>query len=181
MHPRDEDRLDEAIARFASLIRAMEQRQSRIEARLASLYQLTFVAFGVVVASIAFLTIILSSQAPEITAALTAMNGRFAEVSDDMVRMERTVRTMGTDMKKMPVIVAKLDRMHGSVSTMSYDLGEMAGTIGEIDDQIAMMGVTIGDMRQSFQVMEQTVGRMGVDVHHMSQPMRMFNWMNPFR
>jgi hypothetical protein len=29
--------------------------------------------------------------------------------------------------------------------------------------------------------MEQTVGRMGQDVNHMSQPMRMFNWMNPFR
>jgi hypothetical protein len=36
-------------------------------------------------------------------------------------------------------------------------------------------------MRQSFELVERSVGQMGADVNRLSQPMRMFNFINPFR
>jgi len=178
---RDEDRLDEAIARFGRLVRAMEQRQSRTESRLAGLYQLTFTALILVVASIAFLTIILSQQVPEVSAAISTMNRQVARVADDMDRMERTLQGIGRDMGSLPVIMAEIDRMHASVGVMSGDVGAMAGSMTGMDTSVAAMRMSLTDMRHSFEVMEFNVGRMGGDVNQMSKPMRMFNWMNPLR
>lgn len=181
MDPRDEERLDEAVARFAALIRAIEQRQSAMESRLSWLYQLTFIAFIVVVASISFLTIILSQQMPDITAALTAMNGDFVQVADDMDRMERSVRRMAEDVHQLPAIIAEVDRMHTSTGFMAADIDSLALLFADMDEAVAAMEGGVADMRQSFEVMQVNVGRMGVDVNQMSKPMRMFNWMNPFR
>jgi hypothetical protein len=181
MDPRDEDRLDEAIARFAGLIRAIEQRQSATESRLAGLYQLTFVAFIVVVASISFLTIILSQQMPDITAALMAMNADFVQVADDMDRVERSIRRMAEDVHRLPGIIAEVDRMHTSTGFMANDVDRLSLLFAEMDGSIGTMEVGVTDMRQSFEIMQINVGRMGSDVNHMSQPMRMFNWMSPFR
>ena len=50
-----------------------------------------------------------------------------------------------------------------------------------MDSAIGTMEVGVADMRQSFEIMQINVARMGADVNHMSQPMRMSNWMNPFR
>jgi outer membrane murein-binding lipoprotein Lpp len=181
MDARDEDRLDEAIARFGRLVRAIEQRQSRTESRLAGLYQLTFIAFILVVASIAFLTIILSQQVPEVSAAISTMNRQVARVADDMDRMERTVQGIGRDMGSLPVIMAEMDRMHASVGFMSSEVGAMAGSMTGMNTSVAAMQMNLTDMRQSFEVMEFNVGRMGSDVNQLSKPMRMFNWMNPLQ
>ncbi len=181
MHPRDEDLLDDAVDRFARLFRAIEVRQSRIESRLVWLYQLAFIAFVILVASISFMTIILSQQVPGMTAAITHMNGRFSEIADDMVNMERSVGLMGTNMDTLPRMVSHVDEIHGSVAFMSHDVSAMAGHMASIDAGVGAMELNILDMRQSFEVMDLTVGRMGKDVNHMSQPMRMFNSLNPLR
>lgn len=181
MDPRDEDQLDDAIDRFARLIEAIEARQSRIESRLISYHQIVFSAFLIVVASLSFMTILLSQQVPGMTAAITDMNARFGDIADDMVHMERAVGMMGNDMDTLPTMVGHVDAIHGGVSFMSNDVADMAGHMAQIDRGVGAMEASMLDMRQSFEIMERTVGRMGQDVNHMSQPMRMFNQMNPLR
>lgn len=181
MNAQDEQALDEAIDRFAGLIRRIDARQGRLEARVTLLYQLLFGAVIVLVASLSFLTIILSRQIPDATAAVTGLNEHFARVADNMDAMERSVRVIDEGMRTMPKIIGHVDQIHGGIAFMSHDVTEIAGSIGAIDGSVDAMTLSLADMRQSFQVMEQTVGRMGQDVNHMSQPMRMFNWMNPFR
>ncbi|MGB5734564.1 MAG: hypothetical protein WBM40_08990 [Thiohalocapsa sp.] len=181
MDPRDEDQLDDAIERFARLMGAIESRQSRLESRLSSAQQLVFVAFLIVVASLSFMSILLSQQVPGMTAAITEMNGRFGDIADDMVHMERAVRMMGDDMNSLPTMVSHVDNIHGGVAFMSNDVADMSGHMAQIDNGVGAMEQSMLEMRQSFEIMEQNVARMGQDVNHMSQPMRMFNWMNPLR
>ncbi|MBK1705164.1 hypothetical protein [Halochromatium glycolicum] len=181
MNANDEQALDQAMERFAGLIKRIDARQSRIEARVALLYQLLFGAVIVLVASLSFLTIILSRQIPDATAAVTGLNEHFAQVADHMDAMERSVRVIDQGVSELPEVIRHVDQMHGGVAFMSQDVTEIAGAIGTIDASMGTMTTSLADMRQSFQVMEQTVQRMGQDVNHLSQPMRMFNWMNPFR
>lgn len=181
MDPRDDAALDAAMARFGALIRRMDERQTRIANSLARLYQIAFAAFAVLVASVSFLTIILARQVPQITAVITDMNDRFASVAEDMVIIERRMRGIDTAMQTLPRVVGEVDRVHLSVAFMSNDVALMSGSIGSLDDSIGLITASVGDMRQSFEVMQHNVAVMGRDVNHMSQPMRMFNWMNPFR
>lgn len=181
MQPNDEQALDQAMTRFAKLIRRIDARQSRIEARVALLYQLLFGAVIVLVASLSFLTIILSRQIPDATAAVTGLNEHFARVADNMDRMEYSVRMIDTGMQTLPEIIRHVDTMHGGVAFMSHDVVAIAGSVTAIDTEVGAMSTSLNDMRQSFRLMEETVGRMGQDVNQLSQPMRMFNWMNPFR
>jgi archaellum component FlaC len=74
-----------------------------------------------------------------------------------------------------------MDDIHGSVAFMSNDVAAMAVDLGTMDDTVIGLSANIHDMRQSFEFMEQNVGRMGADVNQLSQPMRMFNFFNPFR
>lgn len=181
MNANDEEALDQAMDRFAGLIRRIDARQSRIEARVALLYQLLFGAVIVLVASLSFLTIILSRQIPDATAAVTGLNEHFARVADNMDQMERSVRVIDQGMNTFPEIIGHVDAIHGGIAFMSQDVTEIAGAITTIDRRMNAMTTSLADMRQSFRVMEQNVAHMGQDVNHMSQPMRMFNWMNPFR
>lgn len=181
MTPHDEQALDLAMEQFASLIRRIDARQSRIESRVALLYQLLFGAVIVLVASLSFLTIILSHQIPDATAAVTGLNEHFARVADNMDQMERSVRVIDQGMQTLPQIIGHVDDIHGGIAFMSGDVSEIASAITDIDTSVGTMQSSLADMRQSFQIMDQTVLRMGRDVNHMSQPMRMFNWMNPFR
>jgi hypothetical protein len=177
----DEERLDRAIDRLDRILHRLDARQARIKHRLANLYQNAFVAFTVIVASISFLVIILSRQVPGMTAAIDDMNAKFASVADNMVRMDRTVADMRDHVESLPLIIANVDRVHGSVEQMSGEVTAMSGALAAIEPGVTGMTINIGDMRGSFGVMEHTIGDMSQDVNHMSQPMRMFNWMNPFR
>ena len=177
----DAERLDQAIDRLDHILRRLESRQSRLERRLASLYQSAFVAFTVLVASISFLVIIFVRQVPTMTAAIDEMNTRFASVADDMVRMDRNVLTMNGHLSSLPEIIRNVDRVHHSVGEMSGDVSNLGDAFADIDQGVAGMNLSVGDMRGSFVIMEHSVGVMGRDVDHMSQPMRLFNQMNPFR
>jgi hypothetical protein len=181
MQPDNDARLGRALERFAALMHHVDERQTRTENRLTSLFALSLVAFVIVVVSLSFLTIILSRQVPSMTAAIAAMNTRFADIADDMVAMERSVADMRANMDTLPLLVGHLDGIHGSVAFMSNDVASMSGDLGTLDDTVIGLSSSIHDMRQSFQVMEQNVGRMGTDVNHLSQPMRLFNFFNPFR
>jgi hypothetical protein len=181
MQTQDEQQLDRALERFTALMRHIDARQTRMENRLTGLFALSLVAFVIVVVSLSFLTIILSQQVPGMTGAITEMNQRFGQIAEDMVAMERSVAAMGRNMDSMPRLVGHMDQVHGSVAFMSNDVAAMAGDLGALDLSVVGMTAQLGDMRQSFEIMEQSVARMGADVNHMSQPMRMFNFMNPFR
>ncbi|MEA3638522.1 MAG: hypothetical protein VBE63_01095 [Lamprobacter sp.] len=181
MELRDEQALDQAMVRFSGLMRRIDARQSQLEARVALLYQLLFGAVIVLVASLSFLTIILSRQIPDATAAVTGLNAHFAQVADNMDRIEHSMRVIDTSMQSLPRVISHVDTMHGGVAFMSQDVTQIAQSITTIDDSVGRMSTNLTDMRQSFRLMEDTVGRMGQDVSHLSQPMRMFNWMNPFQ
>lgn len=177
----DEERLDRAIERFSRLIEGIQSRQSRLEHRVVSLYQVAAVAFAVVVASLSFMVIILSQQIPRLTAAIADMNDRFASVAFDMAQMDRTVASMQANMGRLPEIVANLDQIHVAVAVMGDDVADLSRTLGTMDLDLGNMSTSIVDMRQSFEVMEVNVGRMGRDVNHLSSPARIFNQLNPFR
>lgn len=181
MNPDTDQQLDRTIARFMAFIGQMNARQTQLEQRVTNLYLLSLVAFVLVVSTLSFLTIILSQQVPGITAAIEDMNARFAVIADDMVAMDRNIANMQQHMEIMPSLVSHLDDIHGSVGFMSNDVASMALTVDTLDDTVLGMSASLGDMRLSFEVMEQSVGRMGADMRHLSQPMRMFNFFNPFR
>ena len=177
----DEERLDQAIDRLGAILRRLEGRQTRIEHRLTTLYQIAFVAFVVIVASISFLVVVLSSQAPGITVAIDQMNTRFASVAENMARMDHTVAAMRGHVDSLPAIIHNVDRIDHQVGAMSGNVAAMGDALVAIDRDIARLTVGVGDMRASFEIMETRIGSMSNDVNHMSQPMRMFNFMNPFR
>jgi hypothetical protein len=57
----------------------------------------------------------------------------------------------------------------------------MSSALSAIEQGVAGITLNLATMRGSFELMEHTVGNMSQDVNHMSQPMRMFNWLNPLR
>ncbi len=177
----EQERLDRTIERLDRILRRLDARQSRVERRLVNLYQTAFIAFTVIVVSISFLVIILSRQVPGMTLAIDDMNARFARVADNMVKMDRTVAAMRDHVESLPSIIARVDRVQGSVGAMSPDITALGDALAAIEHGVTAMTLNIGDMRGSFEVMDHTIGRMSADVDHMSQPMRLFNWMNPFR
>jgi uncharacterized protein YoxC len=175
----DEQQVDQLMVRFEALIRRIEARQTRLESRLAFLYQLVFGAVIVLVASLSFLTIILSRQLPDATAAVTRLNDKFAVVADDMVGIERSVRIIDETMETLPEMIGHVDRIHGGVAFMSQDVTEMSSAVSAIERSVGTMTGSLTDMRQSFEFVEHNVLRMRQDVDRLSQPMRLFNWMNP--
>jgi len=177
----DDERLDQAIERFATIVERLHARQDRLEHRLATLYQGAAIAFTVVVASLSFLVIILSQQLPGMTSAIGQMNDRFANVAANMAHMDRSVARMKGNMERFPEIVANVDRIHFGVAELSNDVEAMGATMAAIDLDLGTMAANIGDLRQSFEVMEVNVGLMGRDVNHLSSPARVINQFNPFR
>jgi hypothetical protein len=92
--------------------------------------------------------------------AIDKMNARFASVAANMARMDHTVAAMNGHVGSLPVIVANVDRIQGTVAEMDADTDTMGDTMISIDEGIADMTLYVGDMRGSFAIMEQTVGRM---------------------
>jgi hypothetical protein len=179
--PRDEERLDEAVGGLGRIVRGLESRQSRLEQRLTGLYRVAFAGFTLVVVTLSSLVIILSQQVPHMTTAIRDMNGRFASVAADMVRVERAMAAMTGHVASLPQIVTSVDRIQGSTVSMRVDVTAMAQTLSGIDADLGATVLGVADMRQSFEIMDAGVMRMGRDVNQMSGPFRLFNQMNPFR
>ncbi|MEA3640639.1 MAG: hypothetical protein VBE63_11945 [Lamprobacter sp.] len=177
----DAEALDLAIGRFAGLVRRIDAQQRRIEVRVKLLYQLLFGAVVVLVASLSYMTVMLSLQLPEATATVTLLNDRFAGIADNMDRMERSVRSIQMEMRVLPELIGHVDSMHGAVAFMSHDMLDIAGAVAQMDSSVEHISSSLTHMRGSFEVMQQTVGGMGRDLNQMSQPMRLFNQMNPLR
>ena len=181
MRERDDDkRLNESLEKLDRILRRMEKRQAKVEQRVVDLYQTAFIALAVIVISIALLVVILSRQLPSMTSTIVAMNAHFTNVADDMARMDGTIQKMHRGMDSLPVIITHVDRVHGDVGSMIHDIDMVGDSFGYIDHRMVDMSTSVGDMRNSFQHMEYTVDYMGRDINDMSQPMRLFNKMNPF-
>ncbi len=181
LRPEDEEHLDQVMTRFATLLHRVQKQQARIDERLTLLYQIGFIAFGVLVASVSFLSIILSQQVPGVADAIARINHSFAEVANDMVRIEDAVQALGEPLQSMPQIVKEVDHMQHSVSIMADDVTAMTARMQRIDQHVAHLHLTAQDMTQSFIQMDHQVAAMGYEVNRLSQPMRMFNWMTPWR
>lgn len=179
MQLHDQERLDRAIDQFERIIRRLDGRQSVLEHRITTLYQVASITFAVIIFTLSFLVIILSTQVPGMTAAIENMNLRFGRIADNMVRMERTVLDMENYMSTLSEIIANVDHVHGSVADMTGDVGQMGEALAAIDSDLGRVSATVADMRDSFAVMEHRVREMGRDVNRMSQPMRLFNQFNP--
>ena len=177
----DNERIDATIERFARVIQRLEHRQARLEGRMSSLYQSAAVAFGIMVVSLSFLVIVFWRYVPVMNAAIGEMNHRFSLVADDMVRMDHRVGQMDGHLYSFPRIVENIDRIHGSVGTMSDDVSALGVSVVAIDRDMGLMNASVGDMRHSFEIMEINVGDMRRSVDHLSKPMQFFNQMNPLR
>jgi len=181
MSPKDEANLELAIDKLDRVIRALGEHNFQLEQRLATLYRSFFVAFSLLVLSISFLVIILSRQMPDIAHAIATMNAYFTTVSNEMSRVDRSMRIMKQNLGSMPHIITHVDRINGDMTYLSNDVGTMATTMDNMDDNMGRMTVNMADMRNSFEAMDQTVYGMGRSVDQMSKPMHMINWMMPFR
>lgn len=81
----------------------------------------------------------------------------------------------------MPQMLRNIDQINASVERISTDVASMNVSVAAITGNLDQVTVGVVDMRHSFQIMDDSVTRMTHDVRHMSKPMQMFNWMNPFR
>jgi uncharacterized protein YoxC len=181
MNPETQDRIDTSIEKLQNVLGLLSQQQAAVEIRLALVSRMALIAFFVVVVSISFLVIILSTQVPQMAVAIDTMNRYFGDISDDMYAMRRSMRMMTENVDSMPGMVTSIDGIHGDVDIMTGDITVMTGHMSAIDNNLGQLTVHVGDMGQSFRIMDRTVLQMTRDVNHMSKPMRMFNQMNPFR
>jgi uncharacterized protein YoxC len=172
--------LDQSIDRLARLLQRMEERHNTLEGRFQALYQTAAVALAVIVVSITLLVVVLSFQFPHMTTAMAEMNEKFGRVSNDMAKMDRVVADMNLNMQSLPQIITHVDRMNESLLAVDNSVSQIGQNMLRIDNNIGSMTVSVRDMRGSFQYMEGNVARMGRSTNQMSQPMRMFNFFNPF-
>jgi len=172
--------LDQSIDRLGDIIQRLEVRQNGIERRFNMLYQTAAVALTIIVLSITLLVVVLSLQLPQMTTAMLEMNDKFSSVSKNMARMDRVIDEINSDMQSLPQIIGHVDRVNSSLLTMNGGVSMIGEDMVRIDNSIGGITLSVTDMRNSFYYMEGNVGGMGRDVNNLSQPMRIFNRMNPF-
>jgi uncharacterized protein YoxC len=181
MNPEIEERIDTSVKKLQTVLGLLNDQQAAVERRLALVSRMALIAFFIVVASISFLVIILSTQVPQMAVAIDTMNRYFGDISDDMYTMRRSMRMMTENVDSMPGMVASIDSIHSDVDLMSGDVSLMTGHMSAIDGSLGQLTLHVGDMGQSFRIMDQSVLQMTRDVNQMSKPMRIFNQINPFR
>jgi hypothetical protein len=172
--------LDHSIDRLGLLLQRIEERQNVLEGRFQTLYQTAAVALAVIVVSITLLVVVLSYQLPHMTTAMIQMNEKFSRVSNDMAKMDLVVADMNLNMQSLPEIITHVDRMNDSLVAVDTSVSLIGDNMVRIDNNLGNITVSVRDMRGSFQFMEGNVARMGRNTNQLSQPMRMFNWFNPF-
>lgn len=172
--------LDHSIDRLGLVLQRIEERQNILEGRFQGLYQIAAVALAVIVISITLLVVVLSYQLPYMTTAMVEMNEKFARVSNDMAKMDRVVVDMNLNMQTLPQIIAHVDRVNNSLVAVDTSVSLIGDNMVRIDNNLGNITVGVRDMRGSFQLMEGNVARMGRNTNQLSQPMRIFNFFNPF-
>lgn len=172
--------LDQSIDRLGLFLQRIEERQNVLEGRLQTLHQTAAVALAVIVVSITLLVVVLSFQLPHMTTAMSEMNEKFSRVSNDMARMDLIVADMNINMQSLPQIITHVDRMNDSLVAVDTSVSLIGDNMLRIDNNIGNITVSVRDMRGSFQFMQSNVARMGRNTNRLSQPVRMFNWFNPF-
>ena len=71
--------------------------------------------------------------------------------------------------------------MRGNVRDISINMDLLSRRMSNLDTNMASITEGVTRMAGSFGAMNETVGVMGGDVHTLSGPMRVFNWMTPFK
>jgi methyl-accepting chemotaxis protein len=182
MNQIDRDRLtDRALSHFDAIHSLQTESQERVTRRMDFIYRFVFIGFGLVVAAIFFMVLVLSMQMSHMTQVITIMNTHFSGMNDDMQYMLGAMSRMDGDVSSMMEIVERMDQMNSSVNGMSSDMATIRERMEEMDEEIIQLGASVTRMRDSFGVMNGSMSGMTRDVHHMSRPMQMFNMMNPFR
>jgi methyl-accepting chemotaxis protein len=172
--------LDHSIDRLGLVLQRIEERQNAIEGRVQSLYHTAAVALAVIVVSITLLVVVLSYQLPHMTTAMIEMNDKFSRVSKDMAKIDLVVADMNVNMQSLPQIISHVDRVNSSLVAVDTSVSLIGDNMLRIDNSLGNINASVRDMRGSFHFMEGNVARMGRNTNHLSQPMRMFNWFNPF-
>jgi len=179
--PADSRQLDQALASFSEVLKIMHQQQQQLEQQSARRHHIAMSGFVVLVASLSLLLLVLSRQLPVMTNTVDTMNQYFTSITDDMGFMRRSMAAMDRNVQSMPVMLRHIDHIHTGVSQISADVDSMAAHMQTITLSMDQVTGGVVDMRHSFEIIDDSVDRMTRDVRRMSQPMKLFNQMNPFR
>ena len=175
------EQLVQAIQSLQHIIDMQQTRQQSVVRRVNLLYRISFIAITVLVLSMSVLVIVLATHLPGLTVSINKMNQHFADITDNMETMRRSMYVMQDNVDALPSIIRNIDHMHSSTRQMSKDVNAMGGHMSGINQTMQTMTLSVTDMKQSFQAMDRSVYHMRRDVDHMSAPMRMFNSINPLR
>jgi len=172
--------LEESVIKLKNIIEMQQTRQQTVVRRVDMLYKISFIAFTVIVFSMSLLMIVMASQMPELTKSIGNMNTHFASITEDMEVMRHKMHIMQDSVSSLPPIIQGIDTMQSSTGDMSGNVAQMTNHMLRINQNLSQLSHSVTDMQQSFKTVDNTVLDMRGDVQHLSQPIRLFNTMNPF-
>lgn len=179
--PEDQARLDEIASGFKHILDQQFAMHLRVARRTTGLTRFGMFSLGVIGISMFLLLLTLSYQIKPMITAVSNMNANFTTIADDMAVMKAAVLEMETHVAEMPVMAGEMDRMRETLGDIGGNMHNLSLRMDNLDTNMASITQGVTRMAGSFGAMNQTVGIMGGDVHTMSGPMRVFNWMTPFK
>ncbi|HPB75639.1 MAG TPA: hypothetical protein PLY96_10350 [Chromatiaceae bacterium] len=179
--PADQTRIDEIASGFHHLLDQQFAMHLRVARRTTALVRYGMVSLAVVGIIMLLLLLTLSWRIKPMVAAVGRINHNFSAIAADMTVMKTAVLEMQTQITEMPVMATEMDRMRGNVRDISINMDLLSRRMSNLDTNMASITEGVTRMAGSFGAMNETVGVMGGDVHTLSGPMRVFNWMTPFK
>ena len=177
----DQVRIDEIANGFNHLLDQQFAMHLRVARRTTALVRYGMVSLGVIGISMLLLLLTLSWRIKPMITAVGKMNNDFTLIAEDMTVMKTAVLDMHSQVAEMPIMAAEMERMRGNVQDIASSMHLLSQRMGNLDTNMASITQGVTRMAGSFGVMNQTVGVMGSDVNTLSGPMRVFNWMTPFK
>ena len=179
--PADQTRIDEIAIGFNHLLDQQFAMHLRVARRTTALVRYGMVSLGVIGISMFLLLLTLSFQIKPMITAVGKMNDDFTLIAEDMTTMKAAVLAMQTQVAEMPAMAGEMDQMRGHVRDIAGSMHNLSLRMDNLDTNMGSITQGVTRMAGSFGVLNQTVGVMGSDVNTLSGPMRVFNWMTPFK
>lgn len=155
-----EDLIDEAIRRFDGIHVLQKEADAARSKRISFLYRSVFIGFGLMVAGLFSMVLVLSLQMSNMTHVVEQMNTYFSQMNSDMSLMLGAMARMDGNVDSMATIVRRMDDMNSSVDSMAVDMHEIIRRMGSMDQDMGQLSGNVTDMRESFHGMDNELGLM---------------------
>ncbi len=164
--------LKSMVSKFDNIMDRKVDIYIRQSIRLNSTVRVGMIILGVVGFSIFLLLYSLSSQVGHMKDGVQQMNAHFADVEDNMRKVNQILKHIDTRVALMEAFDRDMQLAHQTTTSLHQGVENIHQSMGEVSQYMTQLQLHIREVNQQLSSMQASVGGVGIETYRISEPMK---------